>query len=82
MQSCATGSRKYLARSPSELSQIRLLEADGDKLSYVVRADPDGEPVTVNRRMIDITNAHEARLHAHSAFCSWSRQFIRSTLPF
>src|SRR5512134_1866008 len=44
--------------------QIRLLDADGDKLSHVAPADPDGESTPIDRRMIHVAYAHAKHLHA------------------
>ncbi|MBI4204709.1 MAG: hypothetical protein HY527_06755, partial [Betaproteobacteria bacterium] len=44
--------------------QIRLFDADGDKLSHVAPADPDGESAPVDRRMIHVAYAHAEHLHA------------------
>src|SRR5207344_1101715 len=45
-------------------AQIRLFDADGDKLSHVAPADPDGESAPINRRMIHVAYAHAEHLHA------------------
>ena len=37
--------------------QIRLFEADGDSPSRGARADPDGEPASINRRLTHIAYA-------------------------
>src|ERR1700693_4162985 len=45
-------------------AQIRLFDAEGDKLSHVAPADPDGESAPINRRMIHVAYAHAEYLHA------------------
>src|ERR1700693_5782687 len=44
--------------------QIRLFDADGDKLSHVAPADPDGKSAPIDRRMIHVAYAHAEHLHA------------------
>src|SRR4029077_9892248 len=46
------------------VAQIRVLEADADELHQVLRADPDGEPALVDRRVGEIADADAGHAQA------------------